>query len=180
MSRIGLKPISVPQGVEVKIEPNLSIVKGPKGELRQHIPSGIDVEIAAGEVRCSRPSDAPQDRANHGLVRALIANQVVGVTEGFQKSLQIIGVGYRAEMKGKNLLVNVGYSHPIEYPVPEGITIQTPEPTKIIVSGADRQQVGQVAAEIRDFRGPEPYKGKGIRYETEIVHKKAGKSATKK
>ncbi len=180
MSRIGLKPIPLPSGVEVEIEDNLSIVKGPKGELRQHIPSGIEVEVADGEIRCSRSTDAPRDRANHGLVRALLANQVTGVTEGFARVLNIVGVGYRAELKGKNLVLNLGYSHPIEYTAPEGITFEVPEQTKVVVRGSDKQVVGQVAAEIREFRPPEPYKGKGVRYEDENVQRKAGKSATKK
>lgn len=180
MSRVGLKPIPVPSGVEVRIEPELSIVKGPKGELRQHIPAGIEVEVVDGEVRCSRPSDAPPQRSKHGLVRALIANQVTGVTEGFKRELEIIGVGYRAQAKGKVLELSLGFSHPIEYPVPDGITVETPEQTKVLVSGIDKQKVGQVAAEIRGFRPPEPYKGKGVRYSDEIVRRKAGKSATKK
>jgi large subunit ribosomal protein L6 len=182
MSRVGLKPIPLPAGVEVKIEENLSIVKGPKGELKQHmqhIPSRISVEIAEGEVRCSRPSDSPQDRSAHGLVRALLANQVTGVTEGFKKELSIVGVGYRAEMKGKTLLLNLGFSHPIEYPAPDGIAFSCPDQTRVVVEGMSKQQVGQVAAEIRDFRPPEPYKGKGVRYADETVHRKAGKSATK-
>jgi large subunit ribosomal protein L6 len=179
MSRVGLRPIPLPKAVEVRVEENLSIVKGPKGELRQHIPSGIEIAVEDGEVRCRRPDDNPASRANHGLVRALIANQVHGVTEGFQRALSIVGVGYKAEARGKMLVLNMGYSHPVEYPVPEGIQIQTPEPTKIVVAGMDKQRVGQVAAEIRAVRPPEPYKGKGIRYEGEIVHKKAGKSATK-
>jgi len=179
MSRIGLKPIPLPKGVEIRIEENLSVVKGPKGELHQHIPTGIDVQVVDGEIRCSRPSDAPKVRATHGLVRALLANQVTGVTEGFTRTLSIVGVGYRAEAKGRALVLNLGYSHPIEYPMPEGIDIATPEQTKIVVSGIDKQKVGQVAAEIRGLRSPEPYKGKGVRYEDEIVRKKAGKSATK-
>ncbi len=179
MSRIGLKPIPLPSGVEVKIEDNLSIVKGPKGELRQHIPAGIDIKVEGGEINCSRPSDSPQDRSNHGLVRALLANQVTGVTEGFKRELTIVGVGYRAELKGKNLVLNLGYSHPIEYPAPDGITFEVPEQTRVVVNGASKQQVGQVAAEIRDFRPPEPYKGKGVRYADEQVQRKAGKSATK-
>jgi large subunit ribosomal protein L6 len=179
MSRVGLKPIPVPAGVEIKIEENLSIVKGPKGELKQHIPTRIVVEIGDGEVRCSRPSDSPQDRSAHGLVRALLANQVRGVTEGFKKELSIIGVGYRAELKGKNLVLNLGFSHPIEYPAPDGITFGCPNQTSIVVEGMSKQQVGQIAAEIRDFRPPEPYKGKGVRYADETVHRKAGKSATK-
>jgi large subunit ribosomal protein L6 len=179
MSRIGLKPIPLPAGVEIKIEENLSIVKGPKGELRQHIPTQITIEVADGEVRCSRPTDSPQDRSAHGLVRALVANQVAGVTDGFKKELSIVGVGYRAELKGKNLVLSLGYSHPIEYPAPAGIDFSCPDQTRIVVEGMNKQQVGQVAAEIRDFRPPEPYKGKGVRYADEIVHRKAGKSATK-
>jgi len=179
MSRIGLKPIPLPAGVEVKIEEQLSIVKGPKGELRQHIPTDIAVEVADGEIRCTRPSDAPQHRSSHGLVRALLANQVTGVTEGFSKSLSIVGVGYRAELKGKDLVLNLGFSHPIEYPAPAGITFEVPDQTKVVVKGISKQQVGQVAAELRDFRPPEPYKGKGVRYENEQVQRKAGKSATK-
>ena len=179
MSRVGLKPIPVPAGVEIKIEENLSIVKGPRGELKQHIPSQIAVEIGDGEVRCLRSSDSPKDRSAHGLVRALLANQVTGVTDGFKKELSIIGVGYRAELKGKNLVLSLGFSHPIEYPAPAGITFGCPNQTSIVVEGMSKQQVGQVAAEIRDFRPPEPYKGKGVRYADETVHRKAGKSATK-
>jgi large subunit ribosomal protein L6 len=179
MSRIGLKPIPLPKSVEVRIEENLSVVKGPKGELRQHLPSGIEVQVADGEVRCLRPDDSPSSRSRHGLVRALIANQVAGVTEGFSKTLTIAGVGWKAETKGKALVLSLGFSHPIEYPAPEGIEISTPEQTRIVVSGIDKQRVGQVAAEIRRFRPPEPYKGKGVRYEFEIVRKKAGKSASK-
>lgn len=180
MSRIGYKPIPVPAGVDVRIEANLSIVKGPKGELRQHIPSGIDVKFEAGTITCERPSDSPSDRANHGLVRALLANQVAGVTTGFKRELSIVGVGYRAELKGDKLVLALGYSHPIEYPTPEGIKFEVPEQTRIIVSGTSKQQVGQVAAELRDFRPPEPYKGKGVRYANENVQRKAGKSAAKK
>lgn len=179
MSRIGLKPIPLPSGVEVRFQENLSVVKGPKGELKQHIPSEITVEVKDGAVVCSRPSDSPQHRSSHGLVRALIANQVTGVTEGFKKELTIVGVGYKVEIKGKNLVLNLGYSHPIEYAKPADIDIECPSATQVIVSGLDKQRVGQVAAEIRGFRSPEPYKGKGIRYVDEVVHKKAGKSATK-
>lgn len=179
MSRIGLKPIPRPSGVEVKIEGNLSTVKGPKGELVQHIPSGIEIEVDDAEIRCTRPSDEPKTRAAHGLVRSLIANQVTGVTEGFKKTLTIIGVGYKAEAKGKGVVLNLGFSHPIDYPAPEGIKIETPDATTVVVSGISKQVVGQVAAEIRGFRPPEPYKGKGVRYVDETVQKKAGKSATK-
>jgi len=179
MSRVGLKPIPVPSGVEVRIEPGFSVVKGPKGELRQHIPDGIEIKIEDGAVSCTRPSDAPEVRARHGLVRALIANQVQGVTDGFTRALDIVGVGYRAEAKGKVLSLQLGHSHPIDYPIPEGIEIATPDPTSIVVSGIDKQKVGQVAAEIREFRPPEPYKGKGVRYRNENVQRKAGKAAAK-
>ncbi len=179
MSRVGLKPIPIPTGVEVKVDGNESYVKGPKGEIRQHIPLGIDIAVVDGEVRCTRTDDKPASRSNHGLVRMLVANQVTGVTEGFERKLSIIGVGYKAEAKGKKLILNLGFSHPVEHPFPDGIEIKTPEPTKIVVSGIDKQRVGQTAAEIRGYRPPEPYKGKGVRYEDEVVRKKAGKSATK-
>ncbi|HKK73339.1 MAG TPA: 50S ribosomal protein L6 [Candidatus Krumholzibacteria bacterium] len=179
MSRVGLKPIPLPSGVEIEIEESLSIVKGPKGELRQHIPAGIEIKVEDGNVVCSRPSEHPRDRSNHGLVRALIANQVKGVSEGFSRELTIVGVGYRAELKGRNLVMNLGYSHPIEVPAPEGITFEVPEQTKVVVKGSSKQVVGQIAAEIRDLRPPEPYKGKGVRYADEKVQRKAGKSATK-
>ena len=179
MSRVGLKPIPLPSGVELRTEPGLSVVKGPKGELSQHIPLGVEVKVEDGAVVCSRSADTPQDRANHGLVRALVANQIKGVTEGFERQLDIIGVGYRADSKGKVLNLQLGYSHPINYPIPEGIEIRTPDPTHIVVAGIDKQKVGQVAAEIRQFRRPEPYKGKGVRYKGEIVRKKAGKAAAK-
>jgi len=179
MSRVGLKEIPIPSGVEVRIDPGFSIVKGPKGELQQHIPEGIAIEIADGVVRCSRSDETPDMRGKHGLVRALIANQVLGVTEGFSKALDIIGVGYRAEAKGKVLNLQLGHSHPINYPIPEGIDIKTPAPTQIVVSGIDKQKVGQVAAEIREFRPPEPYKGKGVRYRDEVIQRKAGKASAK-
>jgi large subunit ribosomal protein L6 len=179
MSRVGLKPIPVPSGVEIKVEGNRSRVKGPKGVLDQHIPSGIDVAVEDGQILCTRSSNAPHMRAKHGLVRALINNQVVGVTEGFSRKLTIIGVGYKANAQGKTLELALGFSHPVKHPLPEGIKVETPDPTTIIVSGIDKQSVGQVAAEIRAYRPPEPYKGKGVRYEGEIVRKKAGKTATK-
>jgi large subunit ribosomal protein L6 len=179
MSRIGKYPITIPSGVTVTIEDNVSVVKGPKGELRQHIPAGMSFEQADGQLTISRPDDSKPMRGFHGLVRALIANQVKGVTEGWEKNLEIEGVGYRAQVKGKVLDLQLQYSHPIEFPIPEGITIETPEPTKITVKGADKQQVGQVAAEIRAYRKPEPYKGKGIRYAGEYIVRKAGKAAGK-
>jgi large subunit ribosomal protein L6 len=179
MSRVGLKPIEVPSGVEIAIEGNTSKVKGPKGELTQHIPDGLSYELADGMLTISRPDETKAMKARHGLVRALVANQVTGVTDGFVKSLEIIGVGYRAAVKGKVLDLQLQFSHPVEYPIPEGIEIVCPEPTRIDVKGMDKQLVGQVAAEIRAYRKPEPYKGKGIRYVGEVIVRKAGKAATK-
>ena len=179
MSRIGKNPIPIPSGVTIKVEGNTSVVKGPKGEHRQHVPEGLTYEEKDGMLTVSRPNDAKPVRAKHGLVRALIANQVHGVTEGFEKKLEIIGVGYRAAVKGKVLDLQLQFSHPVEYPIPAGITITCPDATHITIAGIDKQQVGQVAAEIRAYRKPEPYKGKGIRYEGEYVVRKAGKAAGK-
>jgi len=179
MSRVGKSPIPLPQGVTVKIDGNTSVVKGPKGELRQHIPSGLSFGEEDGHFVVSRPDESKPMKARHGLVRALIANQVQGVTEGFSRSLRIEGVGYRAQVKGKVLDLQLQFSHPVEYAIPEGITITCPEPTRIEVAGMDKQQVGQVAAEIRAYRPPEPYKGKGIRYRGEKIKRKAGKAAAK-
>jgi large subunit ribosomal protein L6 len=179
MSRIGKAPIKIPDGVTVSIEGDVSVVKGPKGELRQHVPAALTYETVDGSLEITRPDESGPMRGFHGLARALIFNQVKGVTEGWEKKLEIEGVGYRAQVKGKVLDLQLQYSHPIEYPIPEGITIETPEPTKITVKGIDKQQVGQVAAEIRAFRKPEPYKGKGIRYEGEYIIRKAGKAAGK-
>ena len=177
MSRIGKYPIPIPSGVSIDVKGNESLVKGPKGELKQHVPSGLDYELSDGQLVITRPDETKTMRARHGLVRQLIANQVKGVTEGWTKVLKIEGVGYRAAVKGKVLDLQLQFSHPLEYPIPEGITIECPEPTKIVVSGMDKQRVGQVAAEIRSFRKPEPYKGKGIRYVDERVIRKAGKAA---
>jgi len=163
MSRIGKDPIPIPAGVTVKIDGNLSVVKGPKGEHKQHIPEGLIFEEKDGQLTVTRPDDAKPVRAKHGLVRALIANQVLGVTQGFEKKLEIIGVGYRAAVKGKILDLQLQFSHPVEYSIPDGITITCSDATHITVAGIDKQQVGQVAAEIRSYRKPEPYKGKGIR-----------------
>ena len=179
MSRIGKNPIPIPSGVTVTVDGNTSVVKGPKGELKQHVPLGLSYEMTDGHLVITRPDETKPMRARHGLVRVLIANQILGVTEGWKKVLQIEGVGYRAAVKGKVLDLQLQFSHPLEYSIPEGITIECPEPTKIIVSGTDKQQVGQVAAEIRAFRKPEPYKGKGIRYEGEQIIRKAGKAAGK-
>ena len=179
MSRIGKNPIPIPSGVTIKVEGSTSVVKGPKGEHRQHVPEGLTYEEKDGMLTVNRPNDAKPVRAKHGLVRALIANQVHGVTEGFEKKLEIIGVGYRATVKGKVLDLQLQFSHPVEYPIPEDITISCPDNTHITIAGVDKQRVGQVAAEIRSYRKPEPYKGKGIRYVGEYVVRKAGKAAGK-
>lgn len=179
MSRIGKNPIALPSGVTVTIEGTTSVVKGPKGEHRQHIPAGMSFEQKDGKLHVMRPDDSKTMRARHGLVRALIANQVTGVTTGFTKQLEIVGVGYRAAVKGQVLDLQLQFSHPLEYPIPADIKINCPDQTHIDVSGVDKQRVGQVAAEIRAFRKPEPYKGKGIRYTGEDIIRKAGKAAGK-
>ena len=179
MSRIGKNPIPIPSGVTVKIDGNTSVVKGPKGEHTQHIPEGLSFDQKDGQLTVSRPDDTKPIRAKHGLVRALIANQVHGVTEGFEKKLEIIGVGYRAAVKGKVLDLQLQFSHPVNYPIPTDVTITCTDNTHITVAGVDKQRVGQVAAEIRAYRKPEPYKGKGIRYLGEYVVRKAGKAAGK-
>ena len=179
MSRIGRKPITIPSGVTVTVDGSTVKVKGPKGELARTFEPSMKVRVENNEVLVERPNDDKRERALHGLTRALIANMVTGVTDGFKKTLEIVGVGYRAEKKGKNLVVSVGYSHPVNYPEPAGITLTTPAPTTIVVEGVDKQKVGQVAAELREFRPPEPYKGKGIRYQGEQVRRKAGKTAGK-
>jgi large subunit ribosomal protein L6 len=177
MSRIGRKPVPVPQGVKVHVAGERIEVQGPKGKLSVPLPSGIRVEQKDKEVLASRSSD--EQRALHGLTRALLANAVRGVTEGFKKELDIIGVGYRAEVKGKNVIFSLGYSHPLEFPVPEGIQIAVAQQTHVVVSGADKAQVGQVAANIRALRPPDPYKQKGIRLTGEVLKKKAGKAGAK-
>lgn len=176
MSRIGKAPIPLPQGVELKQAGSTVEVKGPKGSLSHTIPDGISLQVADGEIHVKRKGDAKRVRSLHGLSRTLIANMVTGVTEGFEKGLEIVGIGYRAAVQGKNLQLNLGYSHPVIYPVPEGIEVEVEKQNKITVKGIDKQQVGQVAAEIRSFRKPEPYKGKGIRYVGEQVRRKAGKA----
>lgn len=177
MSRIGKLPVPIPGGVTVDLGDSIR-VKGPKGELSQAKVDLVDVKIEDGQVIVTRHDDSKPSRANHGLMRSLINNMVVGVTQGFEKKLQIIGVGYRADVKGKNLVMNLGYSHPIEFPIPEGIEIAVDGKQNILsVKGADKQQVGQVAAVIRGYRQPDHYKGKGVRYVDEHVRIKAGKSA---
>jgi large subunit ribosomal protein L6 len=177
MSRIGLKPIEVPQGVEVKMDGNTVTVKGPKGELTRSLHSDITVNIQENEITFERPSNNKEHRALHGTTRSLISNMVIGVHKGFEKTLDIIGVGYRAQMQGKKLVLNAGYSHPVEIEAGEGIEIEVPKNTQIIVKGIDKELVGAVAANIRAVRSPEPYKGKGIRYVDEYVRRKEGKTA---
>jgi large subunit ribosomal protein L6 len=177
MSRIGRKPVVVPDAVSVEIAPGNIAVKGPKGELRQTLAAEMKVEQEDGAVTVTRPTDRGEHRALHGLTRSLIANMVEGVTEGFEKRLEIQGVGYRAALKGKKLELALGYSHPVAIDAPEGIDFEVPQPTEVIVKGIDKQLVGQVAADIRKRRPPEPYKGKGIRYKDEQVLRKVGKRA---
>ncbi|MGI6143828.1 MAG: 50S ribosomal protein L6 [bacterium] len=176
MSRIGRLPIEIPQGVQVNLVDNHIIVKGPKGQLEKDLPGEVKVEIQDNQVVVTRPSDERRHRALHGLTRTLVANMIEGVTKGFEKKLEIVGVGYRAALQGNKLSLQVGYSHPVEITPPPGIEIEVPAPTKITVKGIDKEQVGALAADIRAVRGPEPYKGKGIRYEGEYVRRKVGKA----
>ena len=177
MSRIGKKPIELPSSVSVAISPGRVQVNGPLGELSQTVPVRMKVEQGEGEITVTRPTERGPDRALHGLTRSLIANMVEGVTSGFEKHLEIQGVGYRASLRGTDLELNVGYSHSVVLKPRPGITFEVPAPTQVIVKGTDKQQVGQTAAEIRAVRKPEPYKGKGIRYRDEIVRRKVGKRA---
>jgi large subunit ribosomal protein L6 len=177
MSRIGKRPIELPGGVNVSVSPGRVMVNGPLGELSQQIPSRMKIEQADGTITVTRPTDRGDDRALHGLTRTLIANMVEGVTNGFEKRLELQGVGYRAALQGTDLRLDVGYSHPVVMKAPQGITFEVPVPTEIVVKGVDKQQVGQTAAEIRRVRPPEPYKGKGIRYRGEYVRRKVGKRA---
>jgi large subunit ribosomal protein L6 len=177
MSRIGKQPIAVPDGVEIMVEPELVRVKGPKGELAERVSREIGVEQQNGELLVTRPSDRGEHRALHGLTRSLIFNMVEGVTNGYEKRLEIQGVGYRAQLQGRKLVLALGYSHPVELEAPEGIDFEVPVPTRIVVRGISKQAVGEVAANIRKRRPPEPYKGKGIRYEGEYVPRKVGKRA---
>jgi len=177
MSRVGRAPIEIPSGVKVAVAGRSVTVTGPKGELRSELPGDVEVVVEGSTLGVTRSSESNRARALHGTARALVANMVVGVSEGFAKHLDIIGVGYSAEVKGKKLVLKLGFSHPVEYEAPPGIEIEVPEPTRIVVRGIDRQLVGQAAADIRGFRPPEPYKGKGIRYHDEYVRRKAGKLA---
>jgi large subunit ribosomal protein L6 len=179
VSRIGKKPVLIPKGITAALSDNYLKVKGPKGELESRFHRSMKIEVKESEIHIARPNDLKENKALHGLTRALIQNMVVGVTKGYEKSLEIVGVGYKAEMKGKNLLLNIGYSHPIYFIPPDGIILQTPAPTQITISGIDRQLVGMVASKIRSVRKPEPYKGKGIKYSDEQIQRKAGKTAGK-
>jgi large subunit ribosomal protein L6 len=177
MSRIGKAPIPIPAGVDVQVDGNRVTVKGPKGELSQNVSPDMAIALRDGVLTVSRPSDANTHRALHGLTRTLLANMVIGVTSGFEKRLDIVGVGYRAALKGKDLEIQVGYSHPVVVTPPKDIEFEVPTATQIVVKGISKQQVGQVAADIRAIRSPEPYKGKGIRYQGEVVRRKVGKRA---
>ncbi len=170
-------PITVPAGVEIKLEGTLIRVKGPKGELQRDLHPNMKIDFSEGVIKVTRPSDERLDRSLHGLTRALINNMVVGVTEGFSKQLNVVGVGYKVDMKGKNLVMQLGFSHPVEYPTPDGIDFEVdPKKNTIVVKGIDKQKVGETTAQIRKFRPPEPYKGKGVMYSTERIRRKAGKA----
>ncbi|MGH2573907.1 MAG: 50S ribosomal protein L6 [Actinomycetota bacterium] len=177
MSRIGKQPVVLPEGVEVALEGSRVTVKGPRGSLEQTFHPDMRIQLEEATLRVERPSDERSHRSLHGLTRSLIANMVEGVTAGFEKRLEIVGVGYRAALKDSDLELALGFSHPVRFPAPSGIEFEVPAPNRIVVRGIDKQQVGEVAAEIRKIRKPEPYKGKGIRYEGEYVRKKAGKAA---
>lgn len=176
MSRIGRMPIAVPAGVDVKIDGSTVTVKGPKGTLTGTFNSSITVEQEGAEIKVSRPDDTNRNRALHGLTRTLIANMVTGVHDGFKKELEIVGIGYRAALQGKDLVLNVGYSHQVVMTPPDGITVEVPAPNSIVINGFDKQLVGQFASEVRGVRPPEPYKGKGIKYKDEVIRRKEGKA----
>jgi large subunit ribosomal protein L6 len=179
MSRIGKLPVTVPAGVTVKVEGNTVHAKGPKGELKRTLHSEIKVSLEGNTITVSRPSDEPMHKSLHGLSRTLVANMVEGVSKGYVKTLEITGVGFKAEPKPFGLQLALGYSHQIQYKAPAGIKLSAPQPTQVIIEGADKEVVGQVAAEIRNLRKPEPYKGKGIKYQGEVIRRKAGKAGGK-
>ena len=179
MSRIGKKAIPVPKGVTVTVEGNVVKVKGPKGELQRTVHPELSIKLENNELTVSRPSEETRHKALHGLTRTLVANMVEGTSTGFRKTLELVGVGYKAEARPYGLQLALGYSHPIEYKAPKGIKLTAPVPTQILIDGADKEMVGQVAAEIRSFRKPEPYKGKGIKYQGEQIRRKAGKAGGK-
>ncbi|OGB91815.1 MAG: 50S ribosomal protein L6 [candidate division NC10 bacterium RIFCSPLOWO2_12_FULL_66_18] len=179
MSRIGKLPISIPDTVKVELQDHTVSVKGPKGTLSMVVHPAMDVRVQDRQVLCGRPSDTKFHKALHGLTRSLIANMVEGVTKGFERKLELVGVGYRAAVQGQNLTMTLGYSHPIIYPIPQGIRIEVKDQTQLMVSGTDKQLVGAVAAKVRSFRPPEPYKGKGVKYADERIRRKAGKTGAK-
>ena len=179
MSRIGRKPIPLPQGVDITIDGTAVKVKGPKGVLEREFLNNVTIRVDEGQLVVERASDSPTDRSLHGLSRALLSNMVTGVTDGFHKTLELVGVGYRAAKQGNKLVLTVGYSHPVEIEPPTGIEIEVPTPNKVVVKGVDKEKVGAIAANIREVREPEPYKGKGIKYEGEYVRRKAGKAGAK-
>ena len=176
MSRIGRAPITIPAGVEVKVDGSTVTVKGPKGTLTKTMHSNMTIAMEGNVITVTRPNDLKENRSLHGLTRTLIANMIEGVANGYKKELEINGIGYRAEIKGKDLVMKIGYSHDVVMPQPDGITVEVPAPNKIIVSGADKEKVGQFAAEVREKRLPEPYKGKGIKYVDEHIRRKEGKA----
>lgn len=176
MSRIGKKPVDLPSGVKAAVANNAITIEGAKGKLTYSIPPRFKVEVKDNKVSVSRPSEEKQDKATHGLIRSLINNMAIGVSAGYKKELEITGVGFKASVQGKVLNLQLSYTHPINFDIPEGITIETPKPTNIVIKGVDKTKVGEVAAKIRDFYRPEPYKGKGIRYNDEHVRRKAGKA----
>lgn len=178
MSRIGKKPVDLPGGVKAGVANEIITIEGPKGKLTYNIPSRFKVEVKDNKVTVTRPSEEKQDKATHGLIRSLINNMAIGVSSGYIKELEITGVGFKAAVQGKILNIQLSYTHPINFNIPDGITIETPKPTNIVVKGIDKTKVGKVAAEIRDFYRPEPYKGKGIKYAGEHVRRKAGKAVT--
>ena len=180
MSRIGRKPINIPAGVDVKVDGSVVTVKGPKGTLTQSFNPKMTVAVEGAEIIVTRPDDAKDSRSLHGLTRTLVDNMVTGVTQGFKKDLEVQGVGYRVQKQGSNLVMNLGFSHQVIMEEIEGITIEVPGPNKIIIHGCDKQKVGQFAAEVREKRPPEPYKGKGIKYTDEVIRRKAGKTGAKK
>ncbi|MBI4737765.1 MAG: 50S ribosomal protein L6 [candidate division NC10 bacterium] len=179
MSRIGKLPISIPDTVKVEVEDHTVTVKGPKGTLSMAVHPAMDVRVQDRQVLCGRPSDTKFHKALHGLTRSLIANMVEGVTKGFERKLELVGVGYRAAVQGQNLSMTLGFSHPIIYPIPPGIRVEVKDQTQLTVSGSDKQLVGAVAAKVRSFRPPEPYKGKGVKYADERIRRKAGKTGAK-
>lgn len=176
MSRIGRNPIAIPAGVEVKVDGSTVTVKGPKGTLTKTVHSNMKVELDGAVVKVTRPDDSNLNKSLHGLTRTLIANMVEGVEKGYSKELEVNGVGYRVSVQGKDLVLNIGFSHQVIMPAPEGITVEAPSPNKIVISGPDKQMVGQFAAEVREKRPPEPYKGKGIKYADEHIRRKEGKA----